>query len=77
MESKHALKTLERQDLRNEIAQSVLPQIQATSYVAPNYPARERGNSLTNERSPCLIHVISEQRSKSFRMNRMQIDHSK
>ncbi|XP_045458562.1 cyclic nucleotide-gated cation channel subunit A-like [Melitaea cinxia] len=74
-ESKYNLKKIERSNLGNEIAQS--GQIQDTSYVAPNYPARERGHSLSNEDSPCLIHVISEQRSKSFRTNRMQIDHSK
>ncbi|XP_072930266.1 cyclic nucleotide-gated cation channel subunit A-like [Epargyreus clarus] len=39
-----------------------------------NYPARERGHSLTVERSPGLLHVTPEPRSKSLRLKRFHKD---
>ncbi|CAH2104001.1 unnamed protein product [Euphydryas editha] len=69
--------SLDGPDLRSEIVKSCLAEIQGTSFIAPNHPARERGHSLSIERSPGLLHATTEPRSKSFRLKRILVDHSK
>ncbi|XP_026500506.2 cyclic nucleotide-gated cation channel subunit A isoform X2 [Vanessa tameamea] len=85
IEAEKKMNSLGPEELRHQIVRSreereTIGNAQGGSFRSlnqPACPARERGHSLSVERSPGLLNVKTEPRSKSLRLKRIQIDASK